>query len=896
MTADHRSAEVQSLRAFIDAKKRGVGEAEKRYDVPAAVKELRDLAAPLLNPEQFTSTRKDLYLNFFYREVVSFLLKFVAVHLEICFSERDRERAFDVFFDRKVVPSSRAIGALVSTLSAIQKVPDGPNRTVDEDAEVSTTQCVRLLEKAVVSGGIQDIVTEMLVQEQQTTTGGDRTDVIGQQVLVSQLSSLPDLIFNRCQRNTPAAFRPRRYFPTLCDGLFHGLVQPKVPVCRLQTFRMFVDKLTRIGQTHMLVQSWLRSIGTSSVAPINQTLFESLPESCHEQILLHISNEKCSSSLSAPEALAHSKYRLLAQIPPALCVNKHFQYVVVHKLLLRRPIDDFLFWRVLVDVVAQCSGDLCETPLAALFDMVLARWSQSDFAISTDYTVNASVCFFLRYSMQKFAGHSGKAGFTKQDWITKICKGVQDHMSHSLERVRVLGMRVGESLSHIIASEKPLNFGLDCEDPVAIYGCTVPPAELEKDMLGPGSCFAQEARGASFALGTSDNKTSRNGQKQPGKQKAAKAFILDPDELVLGDDDGANASDVDGESEVSSDGEDANSDVSLEAYDLQDDEEDLMTKRPLYLRDLTAGLLSDDDREKTEAALNEAEALLRRQPRDLKDKAFGIVQALLRLEDKYSTPQFTMLRSQALATVCALAPTQTLPYMCSQALEREQLLQSRIDVLQAMTSAAQELSERGDGYQRPQLPKTLLQEQIESNLTTRTMQSLKTRRWGYRRDPLAIAKRNAFAPLALEFFSPLLFGYVKYVQKHSTGSDTTGKSRSELEQTFLAHLLHTLSSFVECSGHAPQTTAMAKCLLEFCWSERANANAEVRRQVLFGLSRVLLVVPPALLQREMGDTLIRQVAPWISHVQQQDPDAGCREAARLLSSLTSVRAASLSII
>ena len=60
MTADHRSAEVQSLRAFVDARKRSVEEAEKRYDVPAALKELQDLAAPLLNPEQFTSTRKVL--------------------------------------------------------------------------------------------------------------------------------------------------------------------------------------------------------------------------------------------------------------------------------------------------------------------------------------------------------------------------------------------------------------------------------------------------------------------------------------------------------------------------------------------------------------------------------------------------------------------------------------------------------------------------------------------------------------------------------------------------------------------------------------------------------------------------------------------------------------------
>ena len=55
---------MQLLRAFVDARKRGVQEAEKRYDVPAAVKELRDLASPLLHPEQFTPTRKVLVVCF----------------------------------------------------------------------------------------------------------------------------------------------------------------------------------------------------------------------------------------------------------------------------------------------------------------------------------------------------------------------------------------------------------------------------------------------------------------------------------------------------------------------------------------------------------------------------------------------------------------------------------------------------------------------------------------------------------------------------------------------------------------------------------------------------------------------------------------------------------------
>lgn len=447
-------------------------------------------------------------------------------------------------------------------------------------------------------------------------------------------------------------------------------------------------------------------------------------------------------------------------------------------------------------------------------------------------------------------------------------------MSHSLLRVRTLGMRVGESLSHVIAPEKPLDFGLEEEDPLGVYGCPVFPEEVENESadLTLDECCTEEARPDKRGCG----------RRLHPQICSTKTCTLDPDELVLSDDGGEE--DFDSESKTSFNDAESDSDMSLEAYNLEDDEEDLTAKRPLYLKDLIANLLSDDDREKIEVALHEAELLLRRQPRDLKDKAHDVVRAFLRLENKYDTKQFVFLRSQALATTCALAPTQTLPYLCNQALEREQLLQSRIDVLQAMTSAAQELSERGGGYRQSHASKTLLREQSEDNLKTRTMQSLKTRRWGYRRDPLVAPKRNLFAPYALAFFSPLLFGYVEYTRKYSS---TFGSSRNEVEQTFLAHLLHALANFVECAGNSPQTVAMAKCLLEFAWSERSSSNAEVRRQVLFSLSRVLLVVPPALLRQEVGETLA-EVAPWLRQVQNYDPDAGCREAARMLSSFAAV--------
>ncbi|KAF4317814.1 hypothetical protein BBO99_00005972 [Phytophthora kernoviae] len=539
------NAEVQRLRAFIDARKRRIKAAEKRYDIQTVVSELRELAAPLFNPERFSPTWKNLYLEFFYRDVTAFLLGFVAVHLEICLSDQDRDQAFDVFFDGEYVPPSRAIAALTATLSATKIGVDATDKELEQDIEASITQCIRLLEKVIQAGGVEDAVVAMLEQEQQPIVSSGQS-VIGFQVLVSQLSSLPE--------------------------------------------------------------------------------------------------------------------------------------------------------------------------------------------------------------------------FAQHEWITKLCKGVQDHMSNSLERVRILGMRVAESLSQVIASEKPLDFGLDDDDSLAIYGCPVMPEDLEEsigDLSLNGNLAGEEVQRS--RPHTVDNHKTR--RKKP-KKGALKPFTLDPDELVLSDDEDV-ASDS-GDSNSCSDDSDSDSDMSLEAYDLQDDEEDLTAKRPLYLKDLIAGLLSDDDREKTEAALTEAEGLLRRRPRDLNDKAQEVVRALLRLEDKYTTLHFVKLRSQALVAVCVLAPTQSLPYLCSQALEREQLLQSRIDVLQTMTSAAQELSERGGGYQRPRGPKTLLYEQVGSTssddavntagLEERTMQKLKTRRWGYRRDPLAAPKRNAFEPNALAFFSPLLFG------------------------------------------------------------------------------------------------------------------------------------------
>ncbi|GLE04761.1 hypothetical protein PINS_up013740 [Pythium insidiosum] len=421
-------------------------------------------------------------------------------------------------------------------------------------------------------------------------------------------------------------------------------------------------------------------------------------------------------------------------------------------------------------------------------------------------------------------------------------------------------------MSQLISPEHPLSFELDqARDrlhevlQVEIRFDTMLSIYNEKeDVVEDGSI---SLRGAS-----SDTPSTRE-RAQRGRPK----LILDPDSVV--DSDAEEAGDPsagdDGYDAVS----DAESDVSLEPFDLEDDEEDLQPERPRYIKDLLLGLNAEDDnREKVEAALAEAEALMRRKPKDLHFRAKDVVVALLRLEDKFSTPDFLQQRARALAAAAALAPHQTIPYLQSQALEREQLLQSRLDSLQAMVVAAQELSEMGEF--RIQGEKRLLQE----NLDARTMQSLKTRRWGYRRDVLVPAKRNAFGELALSFFTPLLFGYVEYVRKHY--SPPTARY-SDIDNLFLAHLLHALACFVECAGNAPAAIPMAKSLLDFAWHQRMNSVAAVRRQVLFAVSRVLLVTPPFILRQDLSAQFV-EIVSWLRETGASDTDEGCREATRLL--------------
>ncbi|DAZ94203.1 TPA: hypothetical protein N0F65_000430 [Lagenidium giganteum] len=830
----------QRLRAHIESAKQGIRQAEAQYNVADAVLNLKQLAAPLVDPESCHPGWKDLYLKHLYRDVSSFIVHFVVVHLEVCFSAEERRECLDCFFDPTVVPPTKSIEALAAILTATN--PSRESEAKQEELRVSVKYCVHTLELLLNDDDALVKMFDEILKHEATPAVGNRL-LPTYHLLFNYLASLPDVVHNRLELQAPLFFIASSYFSRLAKALFDSIWKNANQVAQggpSDTFRYLTDKFVRVGQTKWLMQVWLAHVAFQcEETGIQSLLFRSLSQSSYEQVLLHLVKPP-----RGQERVCKDHCMVIKKIPASVCCHQQFTFVVTHKLLLTTAIHEPLIIKAVVDTLAHhgsISDKTNESPLLQVFDTVLRRWSSTNFSTSVDIQLNASICLFLRYALAVIDNHDV---IHSRGWTMLLCKGVQEHMSHSVERVRELGMRVGESLSLIMSPDKPLDFGIESADPLQECMNALLIDDDEEDVVRVDN-----------ASNVMIHRTATKSTKKKGISP------LDPDSLVDGDE-----SDDD-ESENDSDAE---SEMSLEAYDLDDDEEDLMAPRPLYLKDLISALHAEDDRDKTEAALAEAETLLRKQPRDLQFLAKDVVAALLRLEDKYNTPNFAMLRSRALATTCALAPDNTTPYLITQALEKEQLLQLRLEVLQAMTTAAQELSGSGDFAGRQ--TKSLLLE----DLNDETMKSLRTRRWGYRRDPLAAPRKNGFAEHAMQFFGPLFYGYLNYA-KEIRGSNRV----SDLDHLFLAHLLHALASFVESAGNSPTTVSMAKCLLELAWCERTNNSAGVRRQVLFCFSRVLLVVPPFLLSQELSHEVMQMIG-WLQTVARQDSDDGCREASRLL--------------
>ncbi|NWH57900.1 TELO2 protein, partial [Geococcyx californianus] len=417
----------------------------------------------------------------------------------------------------------------------------------------------------------------------------------------------------------------------------------------------------------------------------------------------------------------------------------------------------------------------------------------------------------------------------RQELLTSMMEGVKCHLDSSLPQIRRLGMIVAESISLKINTDGPvLKFQYEEDDETR---------ELKSLLVQTPPCCV--------VPGLPDDDRNEKADAAPpvvleSNQKSQPAAAVMPDE----------------ESDAELD-----SDDDLIPYDMSEDKE-LKTKAPVYIRECIEVLTSSEDVDKWEATVKALESLVRKNPAATREVSVELAKILLHLEEKTCVEGFVELRQRAQVAVLTTDPVPVAKYLTSQFYSLNYSLRQRMDILDVLVLAAQELSypkshgkTKHSGAQKPCIQ--LLPESDSSKDWRRIVDERiksKTRRFATGQSQVELVSGpNKFSSVAGHFFFPL----IQHFDRPLTTFDLLGE-----DHFVLGRLVHTLAVLMYLAVNTVAVTTMGKALLEFVWALRFHTDSYVRQGLLSCISSVLLGVPTERLLEDMTEEIL-EAQSWL---------------------------------
>lgn len=652
-----------------------------------------------------------------------------------------------------------------------------------------------------------------------------------QEMLLARVVGLPDRLGNRLQRENLPIFLPQNYFPLLaeeaaralgavvdslrggsdCSVSFVSQVLGKACVQGRQkeVLGVLVPRLTALTQGSCL---WQR---------VCWRLLEQLPDRAVEAVLSGLVE-----AAPGPEVLS----RLLGNL---VVKNRKAQFVMTRKLLFFQYRHETHALRSLLGYLAL---DSQRRPLLVqVLKELLETWGSSSAIRHSPLEQQRYVSKALLLGLGLL--DEAELCASREELMASLMAGVSCRLDSSLPAVRRLGMVVAEVASARIQPEgPPLKFQYEDD-------------ELSCELL---------ALLAPQTMGDSSSETTGSPQAMPVTAET-------PEKEALGDST-PQAQPQGSDSELDSDDEFA-------PYDMSGDKELKSSKTPAYVRDCLEALTACEDWERWEAALRALEGLILRSPAAAKEVSVELARVLLHLEERTSVVDFEGLRQRALVAVTVTDPALVAEYLTSQFYALNYSLRQRMDILDVLTLAAQELSRPGRlrGAPQPSSPSPASQPDSTPVPAWRAVVEErirgKTRRFsrGSSRS-VPVGNANSFSEVAGSFFFPL----VQRFDRPLVTFDLLGG-----DHLVLGRLAHTLGALMYLAVNTKVAVAMGKALLEFVWALRFHTDAYVRQGLLTAVSAVLLSTPAQRLLEDLPDELL-EARSWLADVAEQDPDEDCR--------------------
>ncbi|XP_030338694.1 telomere length regulation protein TEL2 homolog isoform X2 [Strigops habroptila] len=659
-----------------------------------------------------------------------------------------------------------------------------------------------------------------------------------QEALLNRIVCLPDYVSNKLEGKNPPVFFPQNYFPLLGGAIIQVLQKISDSLrggldCSISFVSHVLGKVCIHGRQKEILGILLPRLMDLTKSDciwqrICWRLVECVPDRWMEAVVLGFVQR-------APGADVLS--RVLGNL---VVKNKKAQFVVTQKVLLLQYGHTTAVLQNLLGYLALDS--LRRALLIKVLQELLETWSSSSAVKHSppeqQQYISKAILICLSH-LKKTEIES-----CRQELLTSMMEGVKCHLDSSLPQIRRLGMIVAESISAKINTDGPvLKFQYEEDDEVrelksllvqALPFCAVPSLPDEKN----------DKADAALPLVSESN------------DKSHTAAPVMPDEEL--------------DTELDSDDD-------LIPYDMSEDKE-VKIKAPVYIRDCIEALTGSEDMDKWEATIKALESLVRKNPEATREVSVELAKILLHLEEKTCIEGFVELRQRAQVAVLTTDPIPVAKYLTSQFYSLNYSLRQRMDILDVLVLAAQELSypkshgkTKHSGGPKPciqLLPgsdsskdwRRIVDERIKS----------KTRRFATGQSQMELASgANEFNSVAGHFFFPL----IQHFDRPLTTFDLLGE-----DHFVLGRLVHTLAVLMYLAVNTVAVAAMGKALLEFVWALRFHTDLYVRQGLLSCISSLLISVPAERLLEDMTEELL-ETQSWLGDVVEKDPDGDCRRLA-----------------
>uniref|UniRef100_A0A8C5EG07 Telomere length regulation protein TEL2 homolog n=1 Tax=Gouania willdenowi TaxID=441366 RepID=A0A8C5EG07_GOUWI len=590
------------------------------------------------------------------------------------------------------------------------------------------------------------------------------------ETLLGRLSALPDIMANKLHHNISPLFLPQQYYPLLASAMLTALQR----TCQALRGQHQPDNincsLAFVSQT--LGKLCLQGHGGLVLAAMAPRLSAcTRSDMVWQRVcwkLFESIPQRSMECVLTALVLAVSGPESLGRIVGNLVLrNKKAEFVITHKLLLLQYKYET---GVLRTVLGYLAADRDRRPLLIqVLRCICQAWANPSAVKHTpmEQQLYVSKALLLSVSLLK----DQELQDLRSELLQCLLGGMQSHLDSSVLRIRCVGMVVGECLSsRMDNADTKLKFEYEQDEETR---------ELLSLMTPSGWCEPEPVDGVL-------------------QHNIILTFIH------------------------------KSSDDELTPYDMTEDQEVSQTSPPRYLRDCLESLMSSEDAMRVELSLKAADPLVRRNAFAAREVRISVQMSkvLLHMEDKYNIQGFLILRHAAMV---ALAVTDCIPvtqYLTTEFYSLNYSLRQRLDMLEVLVAAAQELSLPTTDKKNSSIISALdvaelppfqghdpvhWRQVVEKRIQSKTRRISK----GASQPATAKATPNRYAPVAGYFFFPLLKNY----DKPEVTFDLLGS-----DHLVLGRLIHSLGLFMHLAVNAPVAAQMGSALLDFVWTVRYHTD------------------------------------------------------------------------